>query len=44
MQHTVDDVIIINKGQLVTQDTMKKVIGDGTLEDAFLKLTAGGNK
>lgn len=41
MQHTVDDVIIINQGKLVIQDSMKKVIGKGTLEDAFLKLTVG---
>lgn len=43
MQHTVDDVIIINKGKLVAQDSMKNVIGNGTLEEAFLKLTAGAS-
>lgn len=44
MQHTVDDVIIINKGKLVAQDSMKNIIGNGSLEDAFLKLTVGGDK
>lgn len=43
MQHTVDDVIIINKGKLVVQDSMKNVIGSGSLEEAFLKLTAGAS-
>ena len=35
--------IIINKGKLVAQDSMKNVIGNGTLEEAFLKLTAGAS-
>lgn len=43
MQHTVDDVIIINKGKLVVQDSMKNVIGSGSLEEAFLKLTTGAS-
>jgi ABC-2 type transport system ATP-binding protein len=42
MQSTVDDVIIINHGMLMAQGSMKQIIGEGTLEDAFLKLTAGG--
>jgi ABC-2 type transport system ATP-binding protein len=42
MQSTVDDVIIINHGMLMAQGSMKDIIGEGTLEDAFLKLTAGG--
>ena len=42
MQSTVDDVIIINHGILVASGSMKDIIGEGTLEDAFLKLTAGG--
>jgi ABC-2 type transport system ATP-binding protein len=42
MQSTVDDVIIINHGMLMAQGSMKEIIGEGTLEDAFLKLTAGG--
>lgn len=43
MQNTVDDVIIINRGQLITSGSMKDVIGEGTLEDAFLRLTEGAN-
>jgi ABC-2 type transport system ATP-binding protein len=42
MQSTVDDVIIINHGMLMAQGSMKEIIAEGTLEDAFLKLTAGG--
>lgn len=38
MQHTVDDVIIVNKGKMITQGNIKEIIGDGTLEDAFIKL------
>jgi ABC-2 type transport system ATP-binding protein len=41
MQSTVDDVIIINHGMLMAQGSMKEIIGAGTLEEAFLKLTAG---
>jgi len=41
MQNTVDDVIIINKGKLIASGSMKEVIGDGSLEDAFLALTGG---
>lgn len=43
MQNTVDEVIIINKGALVTSGSIKEVTGDGSLEDAFLKLTEGSN-
>lgn len=43
MQNTVDDVIIINRGQLIASGSMKDVIGEGTLEDAFLRLTEGAN-
>jgi len=42
MQHTVDDVIIMNHGMLMAQGSVTEIIGDGTLEQAFLKLTAGG--
>ena len=42
MQSKVDDVIIINHGMLMAAGSMKDIIGEGTLEDAFLKLTAGG--
>jgi ABC-2 type transport system ATP-binding protein len=44
MQSTLDDVIIINNGQLMAQGNLKEIIGTGTLEDAFLKLAVGGNK
>lgn len=44
MQSTVDDVIIINNGQLMAQGSLREVIGSGTLEEAFLKLALGGNK
>jgi ABC-2 type transport system ATP-binding protein len=44
MQSTVDDVIIINKGELMVQGSLKEVIGAGTLEEAFLKLAVGGDK
>jgi ABC-2 type transport system ATP-binding protein len=44
MQSTVDDVIIINKGELMVQGSLKEVIGTGTLEEAFLKLAVGGDK
>jgi ABC-2 type transport system ATP-binding protein len=44
MQNTVDDVVIINRGKLVAEGEMKKIIGKGTLEEAFLKLTTGGAK
>ena len=43
MQNTVDDVIIINRGQLIASGSIKDVIGEGTLEDAFLRLTEGAN-
>ena len=41
MQNTVDDVIIINKGKLIASGSMNEVRGEGSLEDAFLKLTGG---
>jgi ABC-2 type transport system ATP-binding protein len=44
MQSTLDDVIIINNGQLMAQGSLREVIGPGTLEEAFLKLAVGGNK
>lgn len=39
MQNTVDDVLIINRGQLIASGAMRDVIGEGTLEEAFLRLT-----
>ena len=44
MQNTVDDVLIINRGKLIAQGTMSEVKGEGTLEEAFLRLTEGGSK
>jgi ABC-2 type transport system ATP-binding protein len=44
MQNTVDDVLIINKGRLIAQGTMADVRGEGTLEEAFLRLTEGESK
>lgn len=41
MQNTVDDVLIINKGKLIAQGTMAELIGDGSLEETFLRLTEG---
>jgi ABC-2 type transport system ATP-binding protein len=41
MQNTVDDVLIINHGKLIAAGEIKTIIGDGTLEEAFLKLTQG---
>ena len=43
MQNTVDDVIIINNGKLIASGPIKDVIGNGSLEDAFLRLTEGVN-
>jgi len=37
MQNTVDDVLIIHKGRLVTEGTMANVVGSGTLEEAFIR-------
>jgi len=44
MENTVNDVIIINRGKLVTQGSMKEIKGNGSLEEAFLKLTVGEAK
>ena len=41
LQNTVDDVIIINKGRLIAQGPIEQVRGEGTLEEAFLRLTGG---
>jgi ABC-2 type transport system ATP-binding protein len=41
LQNTVDDVIVIHKGKLIAQGTIDEVRGEGTLEEAFLKLTQG---
>jgi ABC-2 type transport system ATP-binding protein len=39
MEHTVDDIIIINHGEMVVAGPIKEIVGKGTLEEAFLKLT-----
>jgi ABC-type uncharacterized transport system ATPase subunit len=39
MQNTVDDVLIINKGVLVAQGTIKEICKGRSLEEAFLELT-----
>lgn len=41
MQNTVDEVIIINHGMMVAAGPIKEVMGEGSLEEAFLKLTSG---
>jgi ABC-2 type transport system ATP-binding protein len=41
LQNTIDDVIVIHKGKLIAQGTIAEVRGEGTLEEAFLKLTQG---
>ena len=38
MQNTVDDVLIVHKGRLIAQGTMQKIVGTGTLEEAFIRL------
>lgn len=40
MQNTVDDVIIINKGKLVTSGNVAEVCAGRSLEDTFLQLTS----
>ncbi|MEY3971659.1 MAG: hypothetical protein RLY84_52 [Actinomycetota bacterium] len=42
MQNTVDEVMIINHGKLIASGSMTEVVGSGSLEEAFLKLTEGG--
>ena len=41
MQNTVDNVLIINKGQLIADGNLREIIGSGSLEEAFLRLTLG---
>ncbi|AIQ31569.1 ABC transporter [Paenibacillus sp. FSL P4-0081] len=42
---TVDDVIIINKGQIVADGTLTEVVGSHrTLEDSFFNLTTGNGR
>lgn len=39
MQNTVDEVLILNHGKLIASGSISEVIGVGTLEEAFLRLT-----
>jgi ABC-2 type transport system ATP-binding protein len=39
MQNTVDDVLIINQGQLIAAGELDEVVTDGSLEETFLRLT-----
>jgi len=41
MQNTVDDVLVINHGKLIAAGDIKTIMGEGTLEEAFLRLTQG---
>lgn len=43
MQHTVDDVLIINRGELLAQGTIEEVTQGKSLEEAFLKITGVEN-
>jgi len=38
MQNTVDDVLILHKGRLVANGTIAEVAGNGSLEEAFIRL------
>lgn len=40
MQHTVDDVLVINQGKLIATGSISSVCGDKSLEEAFLALTS----
>lgn len=42
MQNTIDDVIIINGGELIASGSLEQVSQGETLETAFLRLTSGG--
>jgi ABC-2 type transport system ATP-binding protein len=41
LEGIVDDLIIINKGKLVTSGTLDEVTQGDNLEEAFLRLTGG---
>ena len=38
MQHTIDDVLIINRGTLIAQGNAKEIMGEQSLEEAFMRL------
>jgi ABC-2 type transport system ATP-binding protein len=44
MQNTVDDVLVINHGKLIAAGDIKTIMGEGTLEEAFLRLTQGAER
>ena len=44
IEHVVDDVVIINKGKFVVAGTLADVTQGDSLEQAFLRLTAGGSR
>jgi ABC-2 type transport system ATP-binding protein len=37
MEHTVDDVVIINRGKMIVDGPIKDVTSQGSLEDAFMR-------
>jgi ABC-2 type transport system ATP-binding protein len=37
MEHTVDDVVIINRGKMIVDGPIKEVTSQGSLEDAFMR-------
>lgn len=41
MQHTVDDVVIINRGAMILSGEISSVVQGGTLEDAFIRAIEG---
>jgi ABC-2 type transport system ATP-binding protein len=38
LQHTVDDVIIVNQGKLIASGNAKEIMAGQSLEEAFLRL------
>ena len=42
MQHTVDDVLVIDRGRLLAQGTIAEVTQGRSLEDAFLAIVGAG--
>jgi ABC-2 type transport system ATP-binding protein len=37
MEHTVDDVVIINRGKVIVDGSIKELTSQGSLEDAFMR-------
>jgi ABC-2 type transport system ATP-binding protein len=42
MQHTVDDVLIINQGKLIADGPIAEITKGRSLEDTFLSLVGAG--